>query len=142
MDELKKMAEDLAPQAQVIYLASAADLYLQLGDQDSAERIVSKGFKAAEALLEKDTDADDPNLALKAWWPSADAYRRFIEVEAKISHSTTANILKEIKDPEIRTVESIIVARTLLGDPPKGYQITRRKRVGDGYSTTSSSWGR
>ncbi|PYX92311.1 MAG: hypothetical protein DMG67_07260 [Acidobacteria bacterium] len=141
VDELKKMAEDLAPQAQVIYLASAADLYLQLGDQDSAERIVSKGFKAAEALLEKDTDADDPNLALKAWWPSADAYRRFIEVEAKISHSTTANILKEIKDPEIRTVESIIVARTLLGDPPKGYQITRRKRVGDGYSTTSSSCG-
>jgi hypothetical protein len=141
VDELKKTADDLDPQGQVIYLAKTADLYLQLGDQDSAERIVSKGFKAAEALLEKDSDTDDPNLALKAWWPSTDAYRRFIEVEARISHATTANILKEIKDPETRTLESIVVARELMGVPMRDHQITRRRRVGDGYSTSSMSDG-
>jgi hypothetical protein len=38
----------------------------------------------AEKLLEADANADDPNTALKAWWPSVDAYRRFVEVETKI----------------------------------------------------------
>jgi hypothetical protein len=141
VDELAKTAEDLGPQAQAIYLASAADLYLQLGDSNKAETIVNKGFKAAEKLLEKDSDSDDPNLALKAWWPATDAYRRFIEIETRISHPATVNILKEIKDADIRTVESIIAARTLLGDPQKGYQISRRRKVGDGYSSSSRSWG-
>ena len=139
VDELKKMAEDLPPQSQVVYLASAADLYLQLGDQESAEKIVSEGFKAAAKMLEQDNDADDPNNALKAWWPSTDAYRRFIEIETKISHRSTANILKEIKDSEIRTVESIMVARTLLGMPMGQYTIARNTKNGkNGYMINMS----
>ena len=139
VDELKKMAEDLPPQSQVVYLASAADLYLQLGDQESAEKIVSEGFKAAAKMLEQDNDADDPNNALKAWWPSTDAYRRFIEIETKISHRSTANIVKEIKDSEIRTVESIMVARTLLGMPMGQYTIARNTKNGkNGYMINMS----
>src|SRR5262249_28886839 len=79
VDELRKMAEDLSGDAQAIYLASAAGLYLQLGDNDAAERVVSEGLKAAEKMFEQDNNADDPNTALKAWWPSTDAYRRFVE---------------------------------------------------------------
>jgi len=139
VDELRKMAADLTGQSQVVYLASAADLYLQLGDQESAEKIVSEGFKAAEKMLEQDNDADDPNNALKAWWPSTDAYRRFIEIETKISHRSTANILREIKDSEIRTVESIMVARTLLGVPLGQYTISRRTKSGkNGYTMVLS----
>ena len=125
VDELKKMAEDLPPQSQV--------------DQESAEKIVSEGFKAAAKMLEQDNDADDPNNALKAWWPSTDAYRRFIEIETKISHRSTANILKEIKDSEIRTVESIMVARTLLGMPMGQYTIARNTKNGkNGYMINMS----
>ncbi|HZR27585.1 MAG TPA: hypothetical protein VFA71_02295 [Terriglobales bacterium] len=139
VDELRKMAEDLTGEGQAVYLASAADLYLQLGDGDTAEKIVSEGFKAAEKMMEQDNDADDPNMALKAWWPSTDAYRRFIEIETKISHRSTANILKEIKDSEIRTVESIMVGRTLLGVPMGQYTIVRRTKNGkDGFTMVMS----
>jgi len=139
VDELRKMAEDLTGQGQAVYLASAADLYLQLGDQDTAEKIVSEGFKAAEKMLEQDNDADDPNNALKAWWPSTDAYRRFIEIETKISHRSTANILREIKDSEIRTVESIMVARTLLGVPMAQYTIMKQPKNGkNGFTMVTS----
>lgn len=139
VDELKKMAEDITGQGQAVYLASAAALYLQLGDDDSAERMVSEGFKAADKMLEQDNDANDPNGALKAWWPSTDAYRRFIEVETKISRRSTANILKEIKDPEIRTVESIMVARTLLGVPMVQYTIAKQPKSGkNGFTMVTS----
>jgi hypothetical protein len=68
-------------------------------------------------LLESDLNPDDPNKALKAWWPSTDAYRRLIEIESKISRPATAKMLEEIKDPDIRAVESIMFARALLGIP-------------------------
>jgi hypothetical protein len=139
-DELRKMAEDLSGEAQAMYLASAANLYLQLGDNDTAERVVSAGFKAAEKMLEEDANADDPNTALKAWWPSTDAYRRFVEIETKISHRSTANILKEIKDSEIRTVESIMVARTLLGVPMAQFTIARSTKSGkNGFMMSAST---
>src|SRR5579859_2569022 len=139
VDELRKTAEELTGQGQAVYLASAADLYLQLGDGDTAEKIVSEGFKAAEKMMEQDNDADDPNTALKAWWPSTDAYRRFIEIETKISHRSTANILKEIKDSDIRTVESIMVARTLLGVPMGQYTIMKQPKNGkNGFTMVSS----
>jgi len=62
---------------------------------------------------------DDPNKALKAWWPSTNAYRQMVEIETKISHPATAKLLQEIKDPDVRTVESINFARALLGQTPK-----------------------
>jgi hypothetical protein len=140
VDELKKMAEELPPDSQVMYLASAADLYLQLGDKDAAEKLVSEGLKAADKMLEQDSNADDPNTALKAWWPSTDAYRRFVEIETKISHRSTANVLKEIKDSEIRTVESIMVARTLLGVPMGQFTIARNTKNGkNGFMMNASS---
>jgi len=128
LDELRKTAVDLPQRSRVVYLAMAADLYVQMGDMDTAESVVTEGFKAAGKMLEKDNNADDPNKALKAWWPSVDAYRRFIEVETKISHRSTANILKEIEDPEIRAVESIMVARILLGVPLKQYMIVEQTK--------------
>ena len=38
-----------------------------------------------------------------------------VEVETKISHPATSKVLEEIKDADIRTVESITFARALLG---------------------------
>src|SRR5262249_36573001 len=110
------------------YLSSAAVIYLQMGDKDNAEKIVGEGFKIAEKMLDNDVNPDNPNEALKAWWPSADAYRRFVEVEAKISYPATMNVLKEIKDGEIRATESINVARTLIGLPLKRFMVQEKRK--------------
>ena len=128
LDEIQKVLPDLPPQVQAQYLASAANMYLKLDEQDSAEKAVTEGFKIADKILEQDTNADNPNSALKAWWPSVDAYRRFIEVETKISQRKAIKILTEIKDPEIRTVESVMVSRSVLGMPVKRVMIMERSK--------------
>jgi hypothetical protein len=134
LGELLKITGDMPLRAQVQYVAGAADLYFQMGEKDNAEKAVSAGFKAADALLDKDLNPDDPNKALKAWWPSADAYRRFIEVEAKISTRGTMNILKEIKDPDVRTVESIMFAQSLFGIPMKRTVVMEKTKKGNWFS--------
>jgi hypothetical protein len=137
--ELRKVIADLPPRSQVQYLSSAADLYLQMDDKDKADKVVSEGFQVADRLLELDINPDSPNQALKAWWPSTDAYRRFVEVETKISNFSTLNVLKEIKDAEIRTTESIMFARSLLGQPLKRFTVVEKRGNLTSASTTDSN---
>jgi hypothetical protein len=115
LDELRKAIVDVPLKTQVRFLSDSANLYLQMGEEESAAKVVSEGFKVSAKILDHDLNPDDPNKALKAWWPSADAYRRFIDIQARLSHRGAANILKEIKDAEMRTVESIMLSRSLLG---------------------------
>jgi hypothetical protein len=128
LSELRKVVADMPLLRQAQALSTAADVYLKLGDPDSAEKVVSEGFKVADKLLERDLNPEDPNQGLKAWWPSADAYRRFVEVQTKISQRDTLNLLKEIKDPEIRTLESIMYARSLLGIPSKRVTVVEKRK--------------
>ncbi len=138
LTELRKVIVELPPRSQAQYLSSAADLYLQMEDKDKADKVVSEGFKVADRLLEIDTNPDSPNEALKAWWPSTDAYRRFVEAETKISDRAALAVLKEIKDPEIRATEAIMFARSLLGLPLKRFTVVE-KRGNSTSSTTSES---
>jgi hypothetical protein len=128
LDELRKAIADLPLRNQIPYLSEAANIYLQIGEKDSAEAVVGEGFKVAEKLLAKDTSADDPNKALKAWWPSADAYRRFMEVATRISQRSATKTLKEIGDPEIRTSASIMFSRALLDLPMKRFVVAEKRK--------------
>ncbi|HEV7673783.1 MAG TPA: hypothetical protein VGQ12_04560 [Candidatus Angelobacter sp.] len=128
--ELRKFIGDLQPRFQAKFLSSAAAIYLEMGDTDRAEDVVHEGIKVAAKMLDDDMNPDDPNRALKAWWPSADAYRQMVEVETKISHPATSKLLEEIKDPDIRTVEFITFARALLGLNVKlSRLVVRRKEM-------------
>jgi hypothetical protein len=138
LSELRKILPDMPTAMQVQSLHSAANLYVEMGDTDSAQNVVSEGFKIADKLLEKDLNPEDPNLGLKAWWPSADAYRRFVEVQTKISQRDTLNLLKEIKDPDIRTVETIMYARALAEMPNKRSTVVERRRGMNHVSTMST----
>ncbi len=133
--ELRKVSSDLPLRQQVQQLAGAAELYMQMDDKDNAEKMIADGVKAADKLLENDTNPDNPNKALKAWWPSADAYRRFVEIQAKISRDDTLALIKEIKDPEIRTMEQIMVARTLMGLPMKRFIVVEKTKGNNSFST-------
>jgi hypothetical protein len=128
LSDLRKIIPDLPLRLQAQYLSSAGDIYLLLDEKGNAEKVVSEGLKIADKMLENDINPENPNQALKAWWPSADAYRRFVEVQAKISHPATLNVLKEINDPEIRATESIMVARSLLGLPLKRLIVSEQRK--------------
>jgi hypothetical protein len=128
LSELRKIAGDIPAAGRAKYLAGAADLYLEMDEKANAEKTIAEGFAVAAKLLESDVNADNPNTGLKAWWPSTDAYRRFIDLDAKISRGATLNALKEIEDPEIRAAETIMFARSLLGLPLKRARVVVKRK--------------
>ena len=134
--ELRKAVTDLPMRDQFKYLSSAADIYLQMDDKDKAEDVVSDGLGVAARLLDNDVNPDNPNKALKAWWPSTDAYRRLVEIETKISHPATAKLLEQITDPDIRALESIMFARALLGLPMKRVTVVEKNKDGNRVRTS------
>ena len=125
---LRKIVPDVPLTIQAGLLQSAITTYIAMGDNDAAESAISEGIKVADKLLEKDMDPDDPNKALKAWWPSANAYRSFVEAQTKVGRQQTLALLKEIKDQDIRTIESITYARTMLGLPTKQNRIQEKRK--------------
>jgi hypothetical protein len=135
--ELRKAVKDLPPRDEMKFISSAANMYLAMDDKDKVEDVVGEGLACAAKLLEIDLNPDDPNKALKAWWPSTDAYRRLIEIESKISRPATAKMLEEIKDPDIRAVESIMFARALLGIPMQ--QVMTQEKTKHSNRVRSSS---
>jgi hypothetical protein len=126
--DLRKIVPDMPLNLQAQSLQSAITTYIAMDDNDGAESAISEGIKVADKLLETDLNPDDPNKALKAWWPSANAYRSFVESQTKIARQETPALLKEIKDQDIRTIETITYARTMLGLPSKQNRIQEKRK--------------
>ena len=103
-----------------------------------ADDVVSEGLGVAARLLDNDINPDNPNKALKAWWPSTDAYSRLIEIETKISHPVTAKMLQEIKAPDIRALESIMFARALPGLPMKRVTVAEKIRTATEFARSTT----
>ncbi len=126
---MRKTITDLPLQQQIQFLSSAANTYLQMGEQESVEKLVAEGFKIADKLLEKDIDPDDPEYGIE----SVVALGRMliggcIEIQTKISQRSAVKILTDIKDPEIRAYESIMVSRAMLGVPVKRFMIMEKTK--------------
>jgi len=96
----------------------AAQIYLQMDDIDNAKKAVEKQIDAAEKAYRADSNGDDPNKALKAYWPSTEAYRAALRNAARISPDWAQTLLKEISDPEVRTLNQIALASVMLDVPP------------------------
>ena len=66
LDELRKIVPDIPSRTQIQALSTAARIYLQIGEKESAQAVVLEGFKAAEKMLAKDTDANDPKWGIES----------------------------------------------------------------------------
>jgi hypothetical protein len=95
----------------------AADLYLQMNDNDSAARACSKASKVILTLYKQDSDPDNPNQAMKLFWPSVHAWRDVLDTSSKISTATTFEVLKEIPDREVQVLEEVMVASAWVDVP-------------------------
>jgi hypothetical protein len=105
---------DLKPDQQLMGLRELATLYQRLDDVDGAKKTIEKGLDAAEKLLKTDTNADDPNKAPKAYWPSTGAYRSMLALATKISPTWAMSLLKEIPDEDMKALNQIAIANSLL----------------------------
>ncbi len=119
---------------QVMSLSSAAGIYLNMGETDDAKGVIEKGLAAAETAYKKDSNADDPNQALKAYWPSAEAYRGMLRLAVRISPVWAANLAKEISDPEMKVVAQIAMAASLLDVPTGTTMIINSNKQGTNMS--------
>ncbi len=118
LEKQLEIASQLEPMQQIVSLGSAVESYLVLGQPDDARKVIERGFSAAEKLYKQDTDADNPNTALKAYWPSAEAWRSFLRLAGKISPVWALSLLKEIPDPEIKVASETALASAWLDLPP------------------------
>ena len=103
---------DISQQAMVV--SSVARLYMEIEETGSAKKVIEKGMGIAEKAYKVDTNADDPNKALKAYWPSAEAYRSMLRLAARISPTWAMELLKDISDPEMKGIGQIALAQSWL----------------------------
>jgi hypothetical protein len=134
LDELMKIIPSIQREiVQFDMLAGAGDDYLKLGNTESAKKVVDQGVKLAEKLYATDTDANDPNQAFKAMWPSTSAWGRFIALATRISPQTALQAINSIPDPEIQALETIALADSLLGAPRGMEMVAVKTRSKNSY---------
>jgi hypothetical protein len=98
-------------------LKDAAEVALQLNDSDIADSAVKSGLKVARRLYDEDADSDNPNEALKLYWPSVRAYRELIAVQAKISPDAALATVRSLPDVEVGALEKVMLAAAMLKAP-------------------------
>ena len=99
------------------HLQMAADLFLRLGDLNSAAEVTGQGFTLARATYERELSADNLQKFPKGFWRSAEIYREMITLGVNASLDRTRKTLDDIPDPRLRELEEVMLARALVGVP-------------------------
>lgn len=107
-------SDKMAPDPQVLVLNEIAQLYIRLNDTDAAKKVIERGLATADKVYKDDVNADDPNKAPKAYWPSTVAWRSMLSLASEISPLWAAELLKEISDDEVKTIAQLGISMALL----------------------------
>ena len=111
------LLNEIPEEDRIGYLATAADLYLRLGERDAAADVVQRGFAIARTLYGREFSLPILQKAPSAVWLAAEAYRRMITLGVNASWDATRSAVQEIPDANLRQMEQIMTARALLGVP-------------------------
>jgi len=115
-------------QAQMI--EDLPDLYLRLGDEEEARKMLDQLVTVAAKLYQTDADLSDPNQAFKVWWPSSNLWWRCLAFAAKLNPSPAEQIIEEIQDDEIKAFERVAFANSLLGAGTAQFSIIEKHKHG------------
>jgi len=119
--------------AQGSYWTDGIGIATDMGDGDLAKKILGDGVEFAEKVEKEDGSDDDPNRALKAWWPSTVVMSRLLLAALDISPETALHTMNEISDPVLKLVCQVTVASKGLGVPSGISMVMVKKK--------SSNWG-
>src|SRR6266849_4456796 len=107
----------------------------EMDEVDLALKLLRSGMEQADKLRSEDADPSDPNIALKAWWPSVSAYWRLVRAASQFSPQTALERVREIKDPEILLLLEVRLASKSFGAHDFESRIMVHKKI------SHSSWG-
>ena len=99
-------------------LIQMGDIAARAKQPDLVRQIAEKGFAAAELALKSDLKKDNPNTAPRDVWPSVQMARMLMLLTGRELGTDAALLLDRWKDPDLRLVAQIALARALLGEMP------------------------
>jgi hypothetical protein len=95
--------------------SDGVELANNMKDTDLAGSLLQEGMEQAERWKGVDGDDNDPNLALKAWWPSVALFSALLNSAAHISPQTALELIHKFQDPDLVTLFQIRLANDRLG---------------------------
>jgi hypothetical protein len=117
IERMLDAAGKLLPDEAFAFYVSAARIYEEMDEMGDAKKSIETGLGVADKVLRADSDDDDPNTALKAFWPSTNAYCELLREAARISPAWAISLLQTIEDPEVRVSAETALAGGWLGAP-------------------------
>ena len=114
LDKAAESTDKLDGEMQVMHYRQLVQLYMRMGENDDAKKYIEKGMDAAAKIFRVDTNADDPNQAPKAYWPSVAGWRSMLSLATQISPLYASTLLQEITDEQAKTIAQLGVATALL----------------------------
>jgi hypothetical protein len=103
--------------AQMGRLSEAASLLLKMEEPEPAAKFIKSGMELGKLRFQEDTNANDPNIAPRIFWPSAGVWRAFVIQSGKVSPQMGLESVKEIQDAEIQLASQVGLANSWLGVP-------------------------
>ena len=137
VENMLHAAEKLQPGEAFPYYGTASEIYIKLNRINDAKESIEAGLKVAGKLYEKDSDEDDLNTALKAFWPSTNAYCAMVRQAASVSQTWSISLLQGIKDPEIKVAAETALAGGWLQSPTGPSTIMTTKKASNSISLSS-----
>lgn len=137
LKDLTKILADFPPIAQSEYMLISAGVYFRMKEPGNANDLVRKAFALGSKLYTIDNNPDKPNRAFKLDWPSAAVWRACVLLQDLIEPGIALDLLKQIKDPEIRASVQATLANTHLGVPIP-VNLVRQQFGEDGPGSTST----
>ena len=117
LEKVAQMSPKLIPVERAKYLLSSAELYLAMGDSKGAQAALETASDATGELYKEDFNKEDPNIALKAFWPSTIIWQRLVSVAGKIAPASASAIIKTITDQDIRMLAKLALESSKLNLP-------------------------
>lgn len=116
---LNKLLEsrELRPVRNSGHFIQGADILVTVNRFDDAKKLLNAALVEVRKAYDEDHDPDNPNRALKLFWGSTHGWRDIIAVAAKISNQDALDVIKDIPDEEIQSIERVMLAGIWLDVP-------------------------
>ena len=115
LQEIVKSADSLEPADKVDHYVDAARYYIKMDENEDAQKLLEKCQSFANDAIHQDANADNPNKALKAYWPSTNSWRKIVQTANQISPDLPNQLIKEISDPDIKVLAQVDLAKAVVG---------------------------